>query len=381
MSAATRLRGIGLEALQTALRLCPWPTEAGLRSVGAPDATSPVLITCNYDLTVRRLLAALEGCDAWIVVAPTRGINVWCAAAGGYLSTHQVVSALKTSGVADRVTHRNVILPQLSATGVLALDVFRRCRWRVRFGPVSATDLPEYLATGEKTDAMRRVRFTLRDRLEMAAAWAAPTVLVLGGLALWIRPEWFFPLSLLISTLAVVVFTAYERMGRHRKLWLAAASTALALGCTTLWGGDWVALTTALAAPLLVTGVLTFDYAGSTPLESSSHFEQRKWTITLDPNRCEGVYRCWEVCPEACFEKLVETRKVELAHDERCIRCGACVVQCPQDALFFQDEAGARIEPEVIRSFKLNLLGKRVVEARRDDEGRVGAAEAGPSDS
>ena len=133
MTAATIVRNSVLEVLQTAFRLVPWPTEAGLRSVGSPDESSPVLLTCNYDLTVRRLLAALEGCDAWVVVAATRGINVWCAAAGGHMSTHQVVSALKTSGVADRVRHRNVILPQLAATGVLALDVFRRCRWRVRF--------------------------------------------------------------------------------------------------------------------------------------------------------------------------------------------------------------------------------------------------------
>lgn len=54
---------------------------------------------------------------------------------------------------------------------------------------------------------------------------------------------------------------------------------------------------------------------------------------------------------------------MELAHDERCIRCGACVVQCPKDALFFEDAKGERIEPEVIRKFELNLLGERKVDA------------------
>jgi hypothetical protein len=38
-------------------------------------------------------------------------------------------------------------------------------------------------------------------------------------------------------------------------------------------------------------------------------------------------------------------------------------VQCPQDALFFENEAGARIEPDVIRKYKLNLLGRRSVDA------------------
>jgi ferredoxin len=116
-------------------------------------------------------------------------------------------------------------------------------------------------------------------------------------------------------------------------------------------------------APLLLTAVLTFDYSGSTPIEGGSHFAERTWHIRLDPERCAGVYRCWEVCPEACFEKRPERREVELAHDERCIRCGACVVQCPKDALWFEDEEGDRIEPAVVRRFKLNLLGQRRVDA------------------
>jgi NAD-dependent dihydropyrimidine dehydrogenase PreA subunit len=123
------------------------------------------------------------------------------------------------------------------------------------------------------------------------------------------------------------------------------------------------AILAAAVAPAILTAALTYDYSGTTPLEGGSHFEQRRWSIVLDKDRCEGVFRCWEVCPEACFEKLEDQRKVVLEHDDRCIRCGACVVQCPKDALFFQDADGARIEPEVIRRFKLNLLGKRKVDA------------------
>ncbi len=85
--------------------------------------------------------------------------------------------------------------------------------------------------------------------------------------------------------------------------------------------------------------------------------------MTLDRERCRGVFTCWEVCPEACFERRPEARQVELVHGERCVRCGACVVQCPMDALAFEDDAGRRIDPEEIRRFKLNLLGRRRVAA------------------
>ena len=145
MSARSRLVEGVLDVLQTALRMVPWPTEPGLRAVGNPGELSPVIVTCNYDLTVRRVARALDGVDAWLVVAPSQGINVWCAASGGHLGTHQVVTALKTSGVAERVRHRRAILPQLAATGVRAREVSRRCGWRTHFGPVYAEDLPRYL--------------------------------------------------------------------------------------------------------------------------------------------------------------------------------------------------------------------------------------------
>jgi CO dehydrogenase/acetyl-CoA synthase gamma subunit (corrinoid Fe-S protein) len=99
--AVSRFGGWLRDLLQMAFRLAPWPTEPGLRRVGAPGPLSPVLITGNYDLTVRRVVRALRGTDAWLVVAPTRGINVWCAASGGHMTTHQVVTALKTCGIAQ----------------------------------------------------------------------------------------------------------------------------------------------------------------------------------------------------------------------------------------------------------------------------------------
>jgi NAD-dependent dihydropyrimidine dehydrogenase PreA subunit len=365
----TRLRDAARDALQTAFRLVPWPTEPGLRAAGHPGRLSPVIVTGNYDLTVRRVLRALRGVDAWVVVAPSQGINVWCAASGGHLTTHQVVTALKTSGVADRVQHRRALLPQLAATGVRAREVERRSGWQVKFGPVYAEQLPAYLARHEqKTDDMRHVRFGVAERLEMAAAWAAPSGLAVAAGAALVRTAWSLPLMALAWLVSVAVFLGYDRLPGPRRTLVAAAALLVSLGAAAGFGGGMAALGAAAVGSVVLTVVLTFDYAGSTPTEGGSHFEERRWRITLDPERCKGVYFCWQVCPEACFEKREEIRKVELAHDDRCIRCGACVVQCPTDALFFEDDGGARIEPDVIRRFKLNLLGKRAVDAGAPSE-------------
>jgi ferredoxin len=358
-----RLRDLALDALQTALRLVPWSTHTGLRSVGAPGPGSPVLVTGNYALTVRRLLRALAGVDLWVVVAPSRGINVWCAASGGILTTHQVVTALKTSGVEERVTHRRAILPQLAATGVSARELSRRSGWKARFGPVYAADIPRYLADGcSKTDEMRRVRFGAVERLEMATSWALPAALVLALGSALLRPAWSLPLAALAVVLALAVFGVYDRIPGPRRALLAAAALLASGFAVWLSGGGAGAHVAAAVASVALVGLLTFDYSGSTPIEGGSHFESRLWRITLDRERCVGVFSCWEVCPEACFEKRSEVRKVDLAHAERCVQCGACIVQCPEDALYFTDDAGRRIDPQVIRRYKLNLLGKRGVD-------------------
>jgi NAD-dependent dihydropyrimidine dehydrogenase PreA subunit len=185
---------------------------------------------------------------------------------------------------------------------------------------------------------------------------------------LFFKPAWTLPLAILVVGTSIAVFTLYDRLARFaatRRAIFFVATAGIAIGATAITGGGMPALIAAATFPALLTALLTFDYPGSTPLEGGSHFEEREWNITLDVDRCEGVFRCWEVCPEACFEKRQVERKVELAHDERCIRCGACVVQCPKDALFFEDSNGLRIEPETIRKFKLNLLGRRV--ARQPD--------------
>jgi len=105
------LRFIGATIIETLLRVLPLPCKTGLTKIGNPGRNSPVFLTCNYHLTVERIKRALKGIDAHLVVANSRGMNVWCAATGGLLTNHSVISVLKVSGVEELVDHRNVILP------------------------------------------------------------------------------------------------------------------------------------------------------------------------------------------------------------------------------------------------------------------------------
>jgi SAM-dependent methyltransferase len=150
----------------------PYPkVRTGLYAVGRPAPDSPVLVTGNFDLTVRRLVSAIDGrLNAWVLVADSAGINVWCAAGGGFFTADKVIAAVKNSGVEKAVNHRALILPQLCANGVDGWRIRKETGWGVHWGPVRAADIPAYLASGrKKADAMRRVRFPIKDRLEMAS--------------------------------------------------------------------------------------------------------------------------------------------------------------------------------------------------------------------
>ena len=214
---------------------------------------------------------------------------------------------------------------------------------------------------------MRQVRFSWRQRLEMAAAWATPISLV-AGIIVWFSLGW----SYLLGALALVwgsagaIFLLYDRLpfserGRKAVMGLGiVAGVQVALALSNAWTGG-AAAAWSLAAVTLV-GLLTFDFAGSSPTAPAGVFEEKDFQVVLDTNRCVGAYTCWAVCPEAVFEKLPEIHKVAITASERCIRCGACLVQCPQDALAFETPTGRRVEPDTIRRFKLNMMGKRAVQ-------------------
>ena len=137
----------------------------GLYALGGPGPDDPVLVTANYTLSFDALRSALASRRAYVLVLDTRGINVWCAAGKGTFSTNELVERIEATQLRDIVRHRRLILPQLGAPGVAAHEVKKRSGFTVRYGPVRAEDVPEYLRTGAASAEMRRVRFHLLDRI------------------------------------------------------------------------------------------------------------------------------------------------------------------------------------------------------------------------
>jgi NAD-dependent dihydropyrimidine dehydrogenase PreA subunit len=59
----------------------------------------------------------------------------------------------------------------------------------------------------------------------------------------------------------------------------------------------------------------------------------RQMSIRFYPERCVGVWECYEVCPVNCWKPDEESGRVIFQHADLCIACGACVLQCPEGAI------------------------------------------------
>lgn len=137
----------------------------GLYSLGKPDSNSPVMVTGNYKMSFDALRKELTDINAYILVLDTKGINVWCAASKGTFGTNELLNRIKKVNLSQVVTHKNLILPQLSATGISAHEVLKKSGFKVVYGPVRAEDIPYFLNNEmQATAEMRRVRFNLVDR-------------------------------------------------------------------------------------------------------------------------------------------------------------------------------------------------------------------------
>ena len=284
--------GARLGVIRRRYRVAP-----GLYAVGSPGPDSPVLVTANYKLSFDSLRFSVSGIDAWLLVADTRGINVWCAAGKGTFSAGEVSDLVRRSRLAEVVSHRRLVLPQLAAPGVTAREVTRDCGFDVRFGPVRATDLPAWLERdGQGDEAMREVTFTLAER----------AVLIPVELYLLARPLLgLVVLALCLSGLGPGVFSPAAAVQRGvlllgatglgilagavlvplllpwlpaRQFWLKGVYTGLAVAAlarplvaTGVSGVEQAALTLWAVA---VSSYLAMNFTGSTPFTSLSGVER-----------------------------------------------------------------------------------------------------------
>jgi hypothetical protein len=284
--------------------------EPGLYALGKPDEGSLVLVTANYKMSFDKLREALPGRDVWILVLDTKGINVWCASGKGTFGTNELVGRIESIGLAQIVSHRELILPQLSGPGVAAHQVKKLSGFKVTYGPIRSKDLPAFLDTGLKaTSEMRLKTFTTWERMELipmelmgALKPGFLVLLIFFFLAFLGRSKegWinalnhglFSVLAFLAAVLAGAVLTPLllpwlpGRAFSVKGLGLGAIFAAIVAGC--YWGGwitkvvsleilAWVFLIPALSA------YLAMNFTGASTYTSLSGVrKEMQWALPLE---------------------------------------------------------------------------------------------------
>ena len=271
--------------------------DPGLYALGNPDHESPVVVTANYKMSFDRLREALPGRNLWILVLDTKGINVWCAAGKGTFGTEELVNRIQTSGLGNVVSHRVLVLPQLSGPGVAAHQVKKLSGFKVVYGPIRAGDLGTFL-DGEMKAApdMRRQTFTFLERAVLipvelvsalkAALYIVPVLFFLGGLA---GPNGFWidgvsrggaaVLALLSAIVAGAVLTplllpwlpgrAFSLKGLSMGIFMFILFTVLRGSTPSNWSGrlEWLAWLLLIPA---VTAYLAMNFTGCSTYTSLS---------------------------------------------------------------------------------------------------------------
>jgi acetyl-CoA decarbonylase/synthase complex subunit gamma len=123
----------------------PVQVEPKIYEIGAVKKTSPVLVTTNFSITYYTVAGEVESSKvpSFIISCDAEGMSVLTAWAAEKFTAESIAKTLQTSGINDKVSHKNVIIPGYVA--VLSGKLEDESKWKVMVGPREASGIPSYL--------------------------------------------------------------------------------------------------------------------------------------------------------------------------------------------------------------------------------------------
>jgi len=340
-------------------RWFPNPVEPGLRAIGNPDRNSPVILTSNFHLTVKRVEKSLKNENVFLLVAPTNGINVWCAAEGGEFNTHSVITAIKTSRLNERVDHNKIILPQFSASGIDLELLHKQTGRKGLFGPAYSKNIPAYLKSHKTVFENNKADFSLPFRMEMLLSMNFIIWFAFVVVAIFVAPKILLPVSIYFWLTGFFLYAVYPIIP-GKSGWLKAGVfsiieiIAIALYTFFILKMPVFAHWKIMLAISIINLMLGFDLRGIVAgypseaewlmkklgMKSFEHIfsavKQSEGLIQQDINKCNNCRICLMVCPKGVFD-IVE-KNIRIKNRLECFACNACVTQCAENALILKNE-------------------------------------------
>ncbi|MFH0810141.1 MAG: acetyl-CoA decarbonylase/synthase complex subunit gamma [Pseudomonadota bacterium] len=124
----------------------PMTVTQGIYEIGGPKEDSPVMITTNFSLTYFILSGEVESSrvPTWLLIMDADGLSVLTAWAAGKFVGDLAGTFVKKSGIEDKVSHRNIIIPGYAAAIVGDMEDALP-GWKIDVGPREASHVPAYL--------------------------------------------------------------------------------------------------------------------------------------------------------------------------------------------------------------------------------------------
>jgi acetyl-CoA decarbonylase/synthase, CODH/ACS complex subunit gamma len=124
----------------------PIQVEPGVYPINKPGPADPVMVTTNFSITYFAVANEMEssGMPCWLLVADAEGMSVLTAWAAGKFDAEKIAKTVKSTGIADKVSHKRVVIPGHVAVLMGELEE-ELPGWEIKVGPREAVDLPRYL--------------------------------------------------------------------------------------------------------------------------------------------------------------------------------------------------------------------------------------------
>jgi CO dehydrogenase/acetyl-CoA synthase gamma subunit (corrinoid Fe-S protein) len=123
----------------------PQPVPTDLFEINEPGPDSPLLVTGNseFTLTVVTGLLAYTISSVYLLLVDTRGDTVDMSMIYRSFTPQRLDQGLKSHRLADKLKHRQLIIP--GVLGPLKEELASYTGWDIRVGPICVAELPLFL--------------------------------------------------------------------------------------------------------------------------------------------------------------------------------------------------------------------------------------------
>lgn len=126
----------------------PIQVSPGIYEIGEPKPESPLMVTTNFSLTYFSVAGEVEASNvpSWLLIGDSEGMSVLTAWAAGKFDAESIAKSVQTTGMADKIDHKRIIIPGYVAaiSGELEEELEG---WEILVGPRESIDIPKYLKT------------------------------------------------------------------------------------------------------------------------------------------------------------------------------------------------------------------------------------------